>query len=91
MIGDNDEREISPQDEPEEISAHDMDWLEQLASPQPDSQEEAPPEMSDDEASYASRIAAGEGAAIDEPPTQASLTDDRSNRTTTLISIGWSS
>ncbi|MCB9444717.1 MAG: tetratricopeptide repeat protein, partial [Ardenticatenaceae bacterium] len=76
VTGDKDERESVPPQEPEEISESafdsdeddDLGWLEELAS-----------SISEDEiesASYASRVAAGEGGAIDEPPTQVSMPDE---------------
>lgn len=73
---DNDKRESIPQEPPEEtpepssdVTDDDLDWLEQLAE-SPDAHKE------DDSSSFASRIAAGEGGAVEEPPTQASLPDD---------------
>ncbi len=82
VTGDKNEREpVSPQ-EPEELSDSlsetsddDLGWLEELAA----SADEPAELMLDDEAesaSYASRVAAGEGGAVDELPTQVSMPDE---------------
>ncbi len=83
VIDDNDKREIEPQEEPEDITegASDDDgltgWLEQLAVGRDDAPEEpATLTDEDDSASFASRVAGGEGGAIDELPTQASLPEE---------------
>lgn len=83
VTGDKNEREPVPPQEPEELSDSlfetgdddDLGWLEELAA----SAEEPAELMLDDEAesaSYASRVAAGEGGAVEELPTQVSMPDE---------------
>ncbi len=83
VTGDKNEREPVPPQEPEELfdslsetrDDDDLGWLEELAG----SADEPAELMLDDEAesaSYASRVAAGEGGAVDELPTQVSMPDE---------------
>ncbi len=87
VTGDKNEREPIPPQESEEGSKSSFEpsdednlgWLEELAA----SEDEA------ESASYASRVAAGEGGAVDEPPTQVSMPEELPDFGAEPDAVGW--
>lgn len=95
VIGENDKRDL-PDEEPKEMKdelteevEETVDRLDDLAGPDEEIEEDLLPTEEDDAASFASRIAAGEGGAIDEPPTQISFPEESFDEEPSAEDLAW--